>query len=348
MRHSFILALACAPLFYVAACDSDSGSLAGANNSGDGGVTHGGTTGEGGTSPGDEGGVTPLVDGGCSGGDIACGGGCVNAQSDNANCGICGHACTTGFSCMGGACISSQTCPAPTGAPADATKALTESNDIRAKIGSPCATNVATLDTSATKHCAYYKANAAMSQCVSNAHVEVMSCTMYVGAQFYDRMASAGYNSQPAAEDMAFVGDPQAAVGEWVDSVWHRPPLLSPWVRDFGYGSATGCDTADFGVGASSPDTALAVYPYDGQTAVPTSFSGNEGPTPPAPPGGFPSGYPIHVFTKGTISVHTLTLDGDSTAIPHVFFGPNDPQSMGFLRDAYVMYANKPLTPGKK
>jgi hypothetical protein len=345
-----LLLFACVPLAF-AACDGSSSSLDGVSGTdGDGGVVHGGNATDGGSSQGGgEGGITPLVDGGCSGGQVACGGGCVNTQTDNANCGICGHACTTGFACAAGACASSATCPAPTGAPADATKALTESNALRAKIGSPCAVIAPALDTSATKHCAYYKANAGQAMCISNPHVEVMTCTQFVAAQFYDRMAAAGYGGQPASEDMAFVGDPQQAVGQWIDSVWHRPPLLSPWVRDFGYGSATGCDTADFGVGAGTPDTVVATYPYDGQTSVPTKFSGAEGPTPPAPPTGFPSGYPIHVFLKnGAITVHTLTLDGDTTAIPHVFFGPNDPQSMGFLRDAYVMYAHKPLTPGKR
>ncbi len=331
----------------VVACDSESGSLDGTHaGGGDGGTTHSGVTPEAGTAGG-EGGTTPLLDGGgCDNGKTPCGGACVSTQTDGANCGICGHACKMGFSCSAGSCVSGQACPAPTGAPADATTAITIANGIRAKIGSPCSVIAPALDTSATKHCTYYKANAGMGACVSNPHVEVMACTQYVGAQFYDRMAVAGYNGQPASEDMAFVGDPTQAVGQWVDSVWHRPPLLSPWVRDFGYGSAAGCDTADFGVGASAPTNTVANYPYDGQTGVPTSFSGNEGPTPPAPPTGFPSGYPITVFLMGaTITAHTLTLDGDAALIGHVWIGPADSQ---FLRDAYVMYANKPLTPGKK
>ncbi len=36
--------------------------------------------------------------------------GCASTQSDAANCGSCGHACTTGQSCLGGACISALSC----------------------------------------------------------------------------------------------------------------------------------------------------------------------------------------------------------------------------------------------
>jgi hypothetical protein len=215
---------------------------------------------------------------------------------------------------------------------------------VRLAMGVGCATLVPTINTSAERHCAYYANDRAMATCVANPHVEVMGCPMYVADQFYQRMSAAGYRGSPAFEVMAFVDNPTGAMQMWIDSIWHRTPVLSPWTRDMGYGAATGCDTVDFGTGAGAPATVVATYPYANQTAVPTSFGGNEGPAPPAPPTGWPSGYPIHIYLQGTITAHTLTVDGSTTPIDHVWLAPGDARAMGLLRTEFVMYANRPLT----
>ena len=136
-------------------------------------------------------------------------------------------------------------------------------NQTRAAMGSPCATDVATLNTSATKHCQYYAANTGNQTCVSNPHVEVSSCTSYYSANFGDRESMAGYACQPSAtqscqasEVMAFDDDPTAALGQWIGSIYHRSPLLDPRMRNFGYGNATGCDnesTSASGAGSGDP-----------------------------------------------------------------------------------------------
>ncbi len=239
------------------------------------------------------------------------------------------------------------TCPTPSGLTANQTEALTIVNQTRAAIGSPCATMVATLNTSATDHCNYYAANLSSSTCIADAHVEVSGCTDYVAAQFYTRETDAGYTGSPSAEDMAFDDDGTAALGQWINSVWHRTPILSPWTRDYGYGSATMCDTMDFGVGATAPSDLIVTYPYDGQTGVPTSFAGNEeGPAPPMPPNGWPSGYPVHVFIQGmnlgtTITTHEFSVVGGAQ-LAHQWVTPETPNAV--LEDAVVLYGNEPLT----
>jgi hypothetical protein len=243
--------------------------------------------------------------------------------------------------------MTPSTCPAaPSGATANQIAALDRENTTRTAVGIPCATMVSTANLGATRHCNYYASNRSVSMCIANPHVEVSGCSMYVAANFWDRMTMAGYTGSPAFEDMAFSNNGASAVQQWIDSVWHRTPVLSPWVRDIGYGSATGCDTMDFGTGAATGANVTATYPYASQTGVPTSFDGRyEGPTPPVPPTGWPSGYPIHIYARGaTITAHVLTVAGSTTPIAHVWIGERDAAAMGLLPNANVMYANSPLT----
>ncbi|HLK41328.1 MAG TPA: CAP domain-containing protein [Polyangiaceae bacterium] len=172
-------------------------------------------------------------------------------------------------------------CPTPpAGIPQAATDAMTLMNQLRAAMGSPCANMVPALNTAAQNHCVYYSTNTGM--CTSSPQVEVTpNCSNYDASQASQRDQMAGYTGTFVAENMAFIGNGTAAIQLWLNSVWHRLPLLSPWVVDFGYGVETGCDTMDFGAGAGAPATLVVAYPYDGQTMVTTTYNGAvEGPTP--------------------------------------------------------------------
>jgi uncharacterized protein YkwD len=259
-----------------------------------------------------------------------------------------GHDAASTGSSSGPSDASAANCPAPPATESAASiKAVNDTNTVRAQIGSPCATLVPALDTSAQKHCDYYAASGPNSSCTSNAHVEVSGCPNFVAANFGTRESKAGYAGQPSYEVMDFAGNPDQAVQTWIDSVWHRIPMLSPWVRDMGYGGTTSpakCDTIDFGLGASTPSSVTAVYPYNGQTGVPTSFNGMyEGPMPPAPPASWPSGYPVILYLRGgTVQSHQITVDGMTAALPHVWIdGTNSTNSP----DDYILYTNTPLTP---
>jgi hypothetical protein len=211
-------------------------------------------------------------------------------------------------------------------------------------MGVPCANLVLTLCTAAQNHCNYYTTNQGSSTCeASSAHSEISGCPEFTGESPGTRMQAAGYTARGGSECMAFTGDPARAVKMFVDSVYHRVPVLSPWYTDMGYGGGTGCDTMDFGTGPSpAPNTATAVYPYDGQIGVPLSFNGaQEGPTPPAPSTGWPSGYPVILYGKNiTVSAHQIVVDGTTEPLSHVWLDGDS--TLG--SSAKVLYTEAALT----
>jgi uncharacterized protein YkwD len=307
---------------------------------GDDGSMPDGGGGDTGTPP--DGSPTDTGGGGCPAGQSSCGGTCIDTSSDPSNCGMCGRICSMGATCSGGSCMGGTGCaPAPGGSSAGAQAAFEAVNDARVAMGVPCMEMIPEINTAAQNHCDYYAMGGSSCQA---GHQEIMGCPGFTGVNFWERMAAAGYTGSAASEDMAFSNNGASAVRQWIDSVWHRTPVLSPWIRHCGYGGAPGCDTMDFGRGPSTPSSVTAVWPYANQTGVPTSFDGRfEGPMPPAPPTGWPSGYPITIYVQGSLTTHTLTVDGESTPIDHVWITPSDSP---LLSTEYVMYANGPLSGG--
>jgi hypothetical protein len=95
-------------------------------------------------------------------------------------------------------------------------------------------------------------------------------------------MIKAGAHDTPASEVLAnFAGD--AAVDGpdgWMNSVYHRAPLLRREVVSFGYGHALGCGDVDLGKQASK-DGGWTVWPPTGARSVPTTFfASRESPNP--------------------------------------------------------------------
>jgi uncharacterized protein YkwD len=234
----------------------------------------------------------------------------------------------------------------PDGTDARAVDAYERVNMYRLAIGAPCIHFVPEIASAAAAHCEYYVDN--HGGCVASPHREVRSCQGFHGERFGERMARSGYLGYPAYEVMTYVGDGAAAVDAWVNSLWHRIPLLSPYVGDVGYGSVAGrCDTMDFGRGATAAASTTIVYPFDKQTGVPTSFDGDfESPAPPRPPLGWPSGYPIIAYASGLEVKRHALYDDHGAALDHAFIAPGDAAAAGLLSDEMVMYAHHPLAKG--
>ncbi|MCB9592556.1 MAG: hypothetical protein H6719_07480 [Sandaracinaceae bacterium] len=292
----------------------------------------------------------PAVDAGpsCPAGQTLCGAACVDTSSDATHCGRCGQPCAPGGSCVGGFCEGGVGCPpAPAGVDPEAAAALERTNEVRTAMGDPCMAMSVEINLAAERHCAYYVANRGVSMCTANAHGEVMGCDMFVAERFDGRMRAAGYSGVPVAENMHFIGNGASAVQGWIDSVYHRNPVLRPWIGEMGYGRSGACDTSDYGGFSGADRNLVLTYPYPAQRDVPLSFDGRrEGPNPPAPTSGWPSGYPVTIFAQGDITTHRLTVDGSETDLPHVWLYPGHPDTYTLLRQEYVLYAEEPLTAG--
>jgi hypothetical protein len=234
-------------------------------------------------------------------------------------------------------------CPeAPAGMDPDAVLAIEEVNRLRRAVGMGCIALSPEISVAAERHCAYYVNNA--GSCTAKPHREVSACKNFTAETFSERLRMASYTGNPRFEVMAYVGHGRTSVGQWLDSVWHRIPIFSSEVDQAGYGKSGRCDTMDFALSTDSAEIRNLLYPFDGQTNIPRSFSGRESPEPPAPPQGWPSGYPVTLYAaNATITEHTIAVDGTSDFLPHTFLAPGDARAYGLLVDEFFLYTHRPL-----
>jgi hypothetical protein len=245
-------------------------------------------------------------------------------------------------------------CPqAAAGLPAGAAGAVEQVNRIRRRAGLGCLEAIGEMSEAAVRHCGYYVASGG-GPCVDRPHREMPGCPGFVAPMFDERLEKAGYQGYARFEVMAYVADAPTSVRLWLDSVWHRLPILAPELQQAGYGAARRgdlrCDTMEFGVAAGDRSSSRVVtYPLDGQQGVPRSFSGRESPEPPPPPQGWPSGYPITLYAAGlTATAHAITVDGRDQPLEHEFIAPGDPRAAGLLIDEMMLYTWRPLAPATR
>lgn len=218
--------------------------------------------------------------------------------------------------------------PDPAGSLAtDAGRALAAVNAARSQAGLPPVPLDQRLSDSATSHSFYWLFNnlAPTSEGLG-IHQEAAGLPGFSGATLADRDRAFGYPGQRLAEDITHRDSPVAAVGDWVDSVFHRFPIMRPDLVAIGFGEAkVGVITMqdmEFGYG-STGTAAPVVYPGSGQSSVPVRFVDNELPDPVPMGKQRTTGYPV-----------TVTFDvGDNVSMSgFTLAGPD-----GVALDAYVM-----------
>jgi len=266
----------------------------------------------------------------------------------------CGEECDDHNMQNGDGCDSTCRVEPYAGAPQDAVDALHAMNALRAEACVRGATIDANAVASSQNHANYYANNPSCYTGGMSPHVESATCgTGFTGVQFYDRMSAAGFAGQAMFETMAFSGNPQSAVSQWLNTVFHRVPMLHPNMATFGYGKATGVDVADYGSGSAEKLGAVIVWPPPNATGIARSFNiAQEGPNPPAPPGGGGTTGPIiSVFfangSNGTLASHSIK-DAAGNTLPDTLITPSDATYGPFLMGGYTFYAAGPAPSGAK
>jgi len=242
--------------------------------------------------------------------------------------------------------------------PADANpkqiEALTYVNDVRRAVGLPPVDELAVLNAAADAHADFYALHYQKYQQTGlSPHEEDASFgDGFTAVNFFDRMTAAGFTGWGGSEIIAFYHNPQKAVQGWVETLYHRLPIVDPASATMGYGGAGGgmsaIDVIDFGTGAPTPAGVTEVlYPWEGQTDVPRSWDGYESPQPPVPPGGYPSGTIItatFILPLPVVQVHKL-VDPSGAELPHTWLSPANDQHLAQTGNVVSLYADEPLEP---
>ncbi|MFN2466293.1 MAG: CAP domain-containing protein [Candidatus Dormibacteria bacterium] len=145
-------------------------------------------------------------------------------------------------------------------------------------------------------------------------HREVPGTPGFTGATMRDRSSRFGYPQASMAEDITHRDEPAAAIKDWVDSVYHRFPLMIPTLDAIGFGEASGgglpIDVLDMGYLNEVGDVRQTVpFPADAQADVPVAFTGNELPDPVPTGGHYPTGYPVTLNFNQFVNVATSATE---------------------------------------
>lgn len=224
---------------------------------------------------------------------------------------------------------------------------------LRAALGLPAASQHPALSQAAQLHAEFYvNHGAAYAKAKLSPHAQDSSFgSDFTGKDFGDRAAAAGYGGQATGEVMAFSGSAPAALQGWLDTVYHRFPLIHPRTKEYGYGQAAkgNYQTEVMDIAESGAEAVpLVVYPYPGQSHVPLSWNGLEGPQPPPPPTGYPSGPVITARFAQQVEVTAHSLrDAQGKELPHVWLDAKTDSNVAlFDNKVKVLYAHQPLTAG--
>ncbi len=176
-------------------------------------------------------------------------------------------------------------------------------------------------------------------------HKEEATGQGYTGDNVLTRAQHFGYPQRSMAEVITHRTEPAAAVADWIDSVYHRFPLLRTDLVELGYGDAyLGPMTVQV-MDLSYREKAsgrIILYPAANQVSVPTAFNGNEIPDP-APNASYPIGYPVTATfdRNAAVTIGAFHLrDPSGTDLPGISLPPGSE-----TENSFAFLANVPLNP---
>lgn len=215
-------------------------------------------------------------------------------------------------------------------------------NELRSAIGAPTIPLDARVAAAAQSHANYSAANR------TGGHYETAGLPYYTGYGPRDRVVAAGLTTTFVSEVATSGGGALSGVRQLWDAPYHRLGMMHPSASSAGWGhsdlggsASVGNFTYDFGIRSVS----FVRSPANGQTGIPTSWSGNESPSPlPAGVRG-PVGYPIMVVYSGGQNVTMRAAEiiaPDGSRVP-IYYAPQL-----FEYDYQVIIPQQPLAAGTR
>ena len=225
--------------------------------------------------------------------------------------------------------------------------ALDTVNRYRRLAGLTPVTSSAVIHQAALAHAFYTFFNGALPSIRDlGIHKEEATGQGYTGDNVLSRAQHFGYPQRSMAEVITHRTEPAGAVADWIDSVYHRFPLLRADLVELGYGDAyLGPMTVQV-MDTSYREKAtgrIILYPAANQVSVPIAFNGNEIPDP-APNASYPIGYPVTATfdRNATVTVGAFHFrDPSGTDLPGIALPPS-----GDTENSFAYLANVPLKPG--
>jgi len=225
--------------------------------------------------------------------------------------------------------------------------ALATVNNYRRLAGLAPVTSSAVIHQSALAHSFYTLFNGNLPSIRDlGIHQEVSTGQGYTGDNVLTRAQHFGYPQRSMAEVITHRSDPAGAVADWIDSVYHRIPLLRTDLLELGYGDAYLGPLTVQVMDLAYRETAtgrVILYPAPNQVSVPAAFNGNEIPDP-APNANYPIGYPVTAtFDRNAhVTIGAFHLrDPSGTDLPGISLQPSNE-----TENSFAFMANVPLKAG--
>ncbi|WP_239616210.1 stalk domain-containing protein [Cohnella mopanensis] len=196
-----------------------------------------------------------------------------------------------------------------------ATQVLNYLNSVRTAMGLSAVKLNQHLTQAAQNHAGYIAANGDYN------HDENPHGKRFTGVTHVDRINAVGGDTLSQTWEIMTVdeADPKAIIEEFLNTAYHREPLISPDATEIGFGMQGSAVVMEIACAANT--MGYVMYPYDGQTDVVTTFSGHEIPNPIAPFGVAQSGQIITLKTPYLLSSIDVTFTNRSgEGVP--FFEP--------------------------
>ena len=165
---------------------------------------------------------------------------------------------------------------APASASTTQREALYWLNTFRAEAGAPLVAETEALNRSAQGHARFVAENGPLFAQGLGAHDQVPAGNSFTGATFWDRILAAGYLGDPFREVIAYEAHAAGAVAHWLETPYHRLPLLDASVSDVGYGAVQRLgdhiNVLDLGRDGAADAPSLGIaWPPNGAVDVPLS-----------------------------------------------------------------------------